>query len=202
MASRRAAFVALVCLVYLADGVTAPGPRYFPAYTEKNKRIMKRLAHLSLVVLFLLSLGSRDLFAQVTATATIQGTVVDKSQAAIVGAQVVARSKDTSFTRTTSTNDAGYYRFELLPIGAYIISITKGGFATTTQTVEVMVGQVITANAELQIGSSSETVEVTSEAPLIDVAKTSVSQNITPSEVEELPLVGRDVANWRISRRA
>ena len=156
---------------------------------------MKRLAHLVLVVVFLLSLGTRDLFAQVTATATIQGTVVDKSQAAIVGAQVVARSKDTSFTRTTSTNDAGYYRFELLPIGSYVVSITKSGFATTTQTVEVMVGQIITANAELQIGSGSETVEVTSEAPLIEVAKTSVSQNITPSEVEQLPLLGRDVAN-------
>ena len=156
---------------------------------------MRRLAHLVLVAVFLLSLGTRDLFAQVTATATIQGTVVDKSQAAIVGAQVVARSKETSFTRTTSTNDAGYYRFELLPIGDYIVSITKGGFATTTQTVEIMVGQIITANVELQIGSGSETVEVTSEAPLIEVAKTSVSQNITPSEVEQLPLLGRDVAN-------
>ena len=143
---------------------------------------MKRLAHLVLVVVFLLSLGTRDLFAQVTATATIQGTVVDKSQAAIVGAQVVARSKDTSFTRTTSTNDAGYYRFELLPIGSYVVSITKSGFATTTQTVEVMVGQIITANAELQIGSGSETVEVTSEAPLIESPRPTSARTSLPEK--------------------
>jgi outer membrane receptor protein involved in Fe transport len=48
---------------------------------------------------------------------------------------------------------------------------------------------------ELKTGSVSEVIEVTSEAPIIDQQKTSVSQNITPSEVEELPMVGRDVAN-------
>jgi len=41
----------------------------------------------------------------------------------------------------------------------------------------------------------SEVIEVTSEAPVLDLAKTDVSQNITPKEVEELPMVGRDVAN-------
>ncbi len=63
------------------------------------------------------------------------------------------------------------------------------------QTVELLVGQTTTANATLAPGSLTEVVEVTSEAPLVDLAKTSVSQQITPSEVEELPLLGRDVAN-------
>ena len=156
---------------------------------------MKRLIHFVLVAIFLLSLRSGDLFAQVTATATIQGTVLDKTQGAVAGAQVVAKSKATQFARNTTTNDDGYYRFELLPIGAYSVSISKAGFATTVQSVEIMVGQIVTVNAELQVGSGSETVEVTAEAPLIEVAKTSVSQNITPSEVEQLPLLGRDVAN-------
>src|SRR5205807_2338637 len=52
-----------------------------------------------------------------------------------------------------------------------------------------------TANAELKPGAASEVIEVTSEAPLLDQAKTDVSQNITPTEVQELPMVGRDVAN-------
>src|SRR5205823_10511355 len=51
------------------------------------------------------------------------------------------------------------------------------------------------ANAELKPGAASEVIEVTSEAPLLDQAKTDVSQNITPTEVQELPMVGRDVAN-------
>ncbi|HXX99268.1 MAG TPA: carboxypeptidase regulatory-like domain-containing protein, partial [Candidatus Limnocylindrales bacterium] len=156
---------------------------------------MKRLIYLVLVAVFLLSLGSSDLFAQVTATATIQGTVVDKSQLVVAGAQVVAKNKDTDFSRTTSTSDTGYYRFELLPIGVYTISITKPGFATTTETVEIMVGQTVTANVELKVGAASEVIEVTSEAPLLEQEKTSVSQNITPKEVESLPMLGRDVAN-------
>jgi len=156
---------------------------------------MKRITYFMVVAAFLLTLGSRDVFAQATAAGTIQGTVLDKSQAAVSGAQVVVKSKATEFTRTTTTNDVGYYRFELLPSGAYTLTLTKTGFNTTTQTVELFVGQLITANVELQVGSASETIEVTSEAPLIEVAKTSVSTNITPSEVEQLPLLGRDVAN-------
>src|SRR5437899_10017414 len=58
-----------------------------------------------------------------------------------------------------------------------------------------MIGQTATVNVELKTGSVSEIIEVTSEAPLVDLLKTSVSQNITPSEVQELPLLGRDVAN-------
>ena len=156
---------------------------------------MKRLTYLALFALLLSSLGSHRLLAQVTATATIHGTVLDKSQAAVAGAQVVAKYKANDFIRTTTTNDSGYYRFELLPIGLYTITITKTGFATSVQTLEIQVGQVVAANAELQVGSGTETVEVTSEAPLIETSKTSVSQNITPSEVEQLPLLGRDVAN-------
>ena len=156
---------------------------------------MKRLAYFTLVAAFLLSLGTGDLFAQVTATATIQGTVMDKSQSVVVGAQVVAKNRGTDFNRTSTTNDSGYFRFELLPIGVYTVTISKTGFATNTETVEIMVGQTVTVNAELRVGSTSEVIEVTSETPLIEQEKTSVSQNITPKEVENLPMLGRDVAN-------
>jgi outer membrane receptor protein involved in Fe transport len=156
---------------------------------------MKRLTYIVLVAVFLLSLGSSDLFAQVTATATIQGTVVDKSQAVVAGAQVVAKNKATEFTRTTTSDDSGYYRFELLPAGVYTVTVTKAGFATTTHTVEILIGQSATVNAELNVGTASEVIEVTGEAPLLEQEKTSVSQNITPKEVENLPMLGRDVAN-------
>ena len=58
-----------------------------------------------------------------------------------------------------------------------------------------MVGQTATINAQLKPGGSNEVVEVTAESLLVDQTKTSVSQNVTPSEVQELPLIGRDVAN-------
>src|SRR5438309_11717673 len=156
---------------------------------------MKRLAYLLLAGVLLLSLGSVKAFAQATASGTIQGTVTDKSGAVVSGAQVVARSKATDTTRTATSNDTGYYRFELLPVGTYTVTVSKAGFASVSQTMEILIGQMTTVNAELKPGATSEIIEVTSEAPLVDQLKTSVSQNTTPSEVEELPLLGRDVAN-------
>src|SRR6266571_368946 len=156
---------------------------------------MRRLAYLFLVGTLLLSVGSGTAFAQATASATIQGTVTDKSGAVVTGVQVVARNKATDITRTTSTNDVGFYQFELLPVGTYTVTVSKTGFATFAQTLEILVGQAAMVNAELRPGATSEVIEVTSEALLVDSTKTDVSQNITPKEVEELPMVGRDVAN-------
>src|SRR6266851_2289817 len=156
---------------------------------------MKRLTYLLLVGIVLLSLGSGNAFAQATASGTIQGSVTDKSGAVVSGAQVVAKSKATDTARTTTSSDTGYYRFELLPIGTYTVTVSKAGFATVAETIEILIGQMTTVDAELKPGTTSEIIEVTSESPLVDQLKTSVSQNITPSEVEELPLLGRDVAN-------
>jgi outer membrane receptor protein involved in Fe transport len=132
---------------------------------------------------------------QATASSSIQGTVLDKSQSAVADANVALKSKQTGLSRTATTNESGTYRFELLPVGVYVVTITKTGFTTVEETVETSVGQTATANAELSPGSMSETIEVTSEAPIVDQAKTDVSLNITPTEVQELPLLGRDVAN-------
>src|SRR6266851_4165886 len=156
---------------------------------------MKTLTYLLLVGVVLLSLSGGKAFAQATASGTIQGTVTDKSGAVVAGAQVVAKSKATDSIRTATTGDTGYYKFELLPVGFYTVTVSKTGFAGVAETIEILIGQTATVNVELKTGSMSEIIEVTSEAPIVDLAKTSVSQNITPSEVEELPMVGRDVAN-------
>src|SRR6266852_4865352 len=156
---------------------------------------MKRLTYLLLVGIVLLSLGSGNAFAQATASGTIQGTVTDQTSAVVSGAQVEAKNKATGVVRTAISNDTGVYQFELLPVGTYTVKVTKTGFADVVQTIEILIGQTATVNVELKTGSVSEIIEVTSEAPLLDQAKTSVSQNITPTQVEELPIVGRDVAN-------
>jgi len=156
---------------------------------------MKRLTYLLLVGIVLLSLGSGNAFAQATASGTIQGTVTDQSGAVVTGAQVVAKNKATDLSRAATSSDTGDYRFELLPVGNYTVTVSKTGFATFAQTIEILIGQTATVNAELKPGAASELIEVTSEAPVLDQAKTDVSQNITPREVQELPMVGRDVAN-------
>ena len=156
---------------------------------------MKRFTYFLLLGVCLLCLGSGSAFAQATASGTIQGTVTDASGAVITGATVEAKSKTTDTVRTTTTGSAGTYRFELLPISTYVVTITNTGFTTVSETIEILIGQVTTINAELKPGATTTVVEVTGEAPLVDELKTSVSQTIVPSEVEELPLLGRDVAN-------
>jgi len=138
---------------------------------------------------------SGPLYAQATATGTIQGTVIDQTQGVVVGAEVLITSKATGERRTTSTNGVGDYRFDLLSAGGYTVRITKTGFGAVVQSVDLLIGQTATANATLSPGTATQVVEVTAIAPLLDVGKSSVSQNITPTEVEELPMVGRDVAN-------
>ncbi|HKV80944.1 MAG TPA: TonB-dependent receptor [Candidatus Sulfotelmatobacter sp.] len=155
---------------------------------------MKRCVYVFLVASLATGL-SGYLLGQATATGTIQGTVTDKSQALVAGAEVVATFKATGVTRTATTTDAGSFRFDFVPAGAYQVKITKQGFATVIQTTELLVGQSATVNVTLNPGTATEIVEVTGAAPIVDLAKTSVSQDITPKEVEELPLVGRDAAN-------
>jgi outer membrane receptor protein involved in Fe transport len=156
---------------------------------------MKKTALLLLLALTLALTGSSAVFGQATASGAIQGAVLDKSEGAIAGAEVSVTSKATGTTRSVATSDTGSFRFDLLSAGLYTVKVSKAGFSTVTQNIELLVGQTATANVVLSPGSVSETIEVTGEAPLVDVVKTSVSQQITPSEVQELPLLGRDVAN-------
>jgi outer membrane receptor protein involved in Fe transport len=154
------------------------------------KRCQKFLLLSTLIVL-----SASNLLAQATASGTIQGTVLDQSQAVIAGASVVINNTANNNSRTVTTDDSGHFRFDLLPAGAYTVKVTKQGFSSVAQNVALLVGQTATANATLKPGAITETLEVSGVAPIVDLNKTSVSQSITPREVEELPLVGRDAAN-------
>ena len=146
---------------------------------------MKRITVLALIALFAFLAGSSVTFGQATASGTIEGTVLDKSQSTISGAEVVITSKATGATRSATTNDVGTFRFDLLSAGFYTVRVSKTGFGTVVQTTELLVGQTALANVTLNPGSVSEVVEVSEEAPLLDTTKTSVSQDITPKEVQE-----------------
>ncbi|MGZ4865974.1 MAG: carboxypeptidase-like regulatory domain-containing protein, partial [Candidatus Angelobacter sp.] len=158
-----------------------------------NSKRWLSLAVISCLVL----LGSASLFGQATANASLQGTITDKSQAVIGNkAEVTITNKETGATRTTNTNDAGEYKFESLTAGRYSLKATAPGFSTVeAKDVELLVGRTSTQNFTLAPGAVSETVEVTSSAPLLDQTKTDVSMNITPEQITDLPLIGRDIAD-------
>src|SRR5437763_5348415 len=135
-------------------------------------------------------------FAQVTASSSIQGTVTDKSGAAIVGAEVTVTSAATGVSRSMKTGADGSYRFDPLSVGVYSLSVSMTGFdKARAERVQTLVGSTTSQNFTLNVGSATETVEVSAEAPLVDALKTDVSQNITPKEVQDLPLIGRDIAD-------
>ena len=156
---------------------------------------MRKSIQLLLVMLLVVAVFPVKGSAQATASGTIQGTVTDNSQAVVVGAEAVATNRGTGASRTSTTDATGNYRFELLAAGGYTVTITKSGFAKQIQNIELVVGQTAIINAQLKAGATTEVVEVSAEATIVDPTKTSVGQNITPSEVEDLPLLSRDVAN-------
>ena len=145
----------------------------------------------------LLLLSSASLFGQATASSSLQGTITDKSQAVIGNkAEVTLTSKETGAVRTTKTNDSGEYHFESLSAGIYTIKVSAPGFSSAeAKNLEILIGRTATQNFTLQAGGVTETVEVTAAAPLVDQAKMDVSTNITPEQITDLPLIGRDIAD-------
>src|SRR5438105_1474026 len=154
---------------------------------------MRKLAYLLITGVVLLSLGSGNAFGQATASATLQGTITDPTGAVVGGATVTITSKDQWWARTTTTTDTGLYRFELLPAGFYSLKITHTGFASASvDRAELLVGQTTTLDFQLKPGQVSETIEVSAQAPVVDTEKTQVGLEITPNDVNSLPLNGRD----------
>jgi hypothetical protein len=155
----------------------------------------KRCLSLAVIGSFML-MSCIAMWGQATASASLTGTVVDKSQAVISKAEVTITNNQTGASRTTVTNDSGEYRFDLLPVGIYNVKVNAKGFsAALAKNLEVQVGRTATQNFTLNPGGVSETVEVTAAAPLVDQQKTDVSTNITPQQITDLPLIGRDIAD-------
>src|SRR5262249_19667487 len=162
----------------------------------KTQMRVIRLIDFSLFGVLLLSLGSSKTFGQATASAALEGTIADQSGAAVKGAKVAITSQEQGWTRSADTSDTGFYRFELLPAGTYSIKVGASGFSTAeAKDVVLQVGATTTQNFTLKPGAVSEVIEVTSAAPLVDLQKTDVSTNITPQQIQELPLIGRDIAD-------
>jgi len=122
---------------------------------------------------------------------------LDKNQAVIKGATVTVTNKATAQTRTATTNDSGEYKIDLLPAGSYDIKVSASGFAdVTSENVELLVGKTNTVDVSMAPGGVTGTVTVTAgETELVSKEKTDISMNITPHDVQDLPLNGRDLAN-------
>lgn len=126
--------------------------------------------------------------AQVT-KGSISGTVVDMSGAVIPDAQVKATSVETGGVLTTTTDKAGYFRFNLILPGTYTVEAVKTGFKTTSQH-----GVVVTAGTDtgmgsvkLGVGSATETVEVTETGQVLETTQSEVSSTFSAPSFQTVP---------------
>ncbi|HEY5381090.1 MAG TPA: carboxypeptidase regulatory-like domain-containing protein [Acidobacteriaceae bacterium] len=123
---------------------------------------------------------------------TISGAVTDPSGAAVPGAQVVVREVHTGTVSRTKSDAAGQYVVPFLLPGDYSITATAPGFQTTTRNgVTLQSQEHPIVDVKMAVGNTSETVEVTANAPLLDQANASVGQVISTESVADLPLNGR-----------
>jgi len=150
--------------------------------------IRTRLARLvmvsSLGLLFLLPVAAR-------AQSSITGVVKDASGAVLPGVQVDASSPVLiEQTRTVVTDSQGVYRIVDLRPGTYRVAFTLPGFSTFERAgVDLPASFTATVNAEMKLGSLSETITVSGEAPVVDVHTASQSQQVIPSEIRNaIPL--------------
>ena len=142
-------------------------------------------------------LVSSSAFAQVTASGALRVTVADTKGGVIKGATVTITSKATGQSRTATTEDDGTYKFDLLPAGSYDVKVSASGFGdATSENAQVLVGQTNGLNFTLNPGGVTSSVTiVSSETELVNRERTDISLNITPRDVQDLPLNGRDLAN-------
>jgi hypothetical protein len=145
----------------------------------------------ALAVLFLGIPASVPAGAQV-AGGTISGTIVDSSGGVIPGARVSLKNAATGVDRTVNANSDGFYTAPNLLPGTYDVTFVAQGFKTEVRNgVVLTVGAAQVLNMTMQIGTTTETVRVTTEAPAVQLASSDIGAVVSADTVRELPLNGR-----------
>ncbi|HXH07233.1 MAG TPA: TonB-dependent receptor [Vicinamibacterales bacterium] len=162
------------------------------------------MRHLA-AALLAIGLAASPAFAQSeAANGVIEGTVADASGAFLPGVTVTLTNLDTGAERVLTTNERGFFRAPLLPLGTYRLAAELAGFRRFEQTgLALAAGQTLVVNVVLQIGAVTEVVSVSAaDAPLVDAGKIDAGRNLNEREVKNLPLVSRNPYNFALLQPA
>src|ERR1044071_730404 len=129
---------------------------------------------------------------QTVTSATLGGRVEDASGAIVSGAVVTATNLDTNQAQTVTSDEEGRYKFSYLPAGTYRLTIERTGFNTLQQQLTLTIGQALDIPLRLTVAGVTGSVNITSDVPLIEAARTQVAETILPREIDALPLNGRN----------
>jgi hypothetical protein len=165
--------------------------RYFSAYCSNFAEIWKRSMLPVCGAAFVLFLSAMSLAAQTTST--IEGTVKDKQGLAVAGALIHVTSAQMAIDLTATTDADGAYHIATVPPGIYEIKAVKDGFQSEVlKNIEVTLNRTLQLDITMQVGSLNQTVEVDSATPLLETAASSTGSTITPQQIEDMPINGRN----------
>ncbi|MBO0911522.1 MAG: carboxypeptidase regulatory-like domain-containing protein, partial [Acidobacteria bacterium] len=154
------------------------------------------LTYLGLSISFLTMIAA-PAYPQSLTSGDVTGIVTDQSGAVLPNASVTLKNNQTGATATRTTNAQGSYRFPLLNPGSYTVSATAQGFQTTSQAVEVSVGQASTVNVQLGLAAAApQTVEVTGEGGVVQVDNGNVSTTFSSTQIANVPNPGNDLTYY------
>ena len=183
------------------DALTTNSKRNFERLTmwtfsmSIQNRIASWKAILLLPVLLAVCLLAGRMMAQRT-TATLIGNVTDTTGALVVHATVVITNVETNISSTGTTNDAGEYRFDLVPVGTYSVTVTAKGFRKYMRpAVPLTVNQTQSLDVQLTPGSADESITVSAEPPQLDLETATVERTLESREVDNLPILDRNIYN-------
>lgn len=154
---------------------------------------MKHLVILALLFTALLAYGQVDV-------SSVSGIVKDPTGAAVPGALITVTSVATNNKYSTSTSEKGEYTVPALPAGAYQMDVTKAGFkAERVSNVQLLVGVPASVVVTLQVGQTSDTVEVTAGASLVQAETADVSTNLSGRQLTDLPFATRNAVELLVN---
>lgn len=149
------------------------------------------------VLVLLLSI-SAPAVAQ-TPGAILQGTVADEQGAVLPGASATIRNVETGLVRGLVTDASGWYRAVALPPGAYELQVELSGFAPAVRSgLTLTIGQEATVNVTLRLATVVETLTVMAASPLVEPTRSDIGTTITRSQLDNLPLAGRNFTNLAV----
>ena len=164
-----------------------------------QSRIWANFVKLTVILGLLLVFAAPARISAQMVGATISGTVVDATGAVVPNVKIVIKNTSTGSVANAATNGVGVFNAPNLPPGTYEFTASATGFSSLVRDrVTLTVGQELVLNLTLQVGNTTQQIEVSTEAPTVDLANATVGGVVTQTTVEALPLNGRSWSDLAI----